>query len=117
MGVNISFVRSCNFDKWTAKELKQMEIGGNLNASKCFEINKLYTNGQHDYSMPLAAKYRQELCKLAEMQVHKKASTEIKKEVKQPEAIKLIKDNEATLNEQANKQPECQPTGKLVAVK
>ena len=28
-GVHISFVRSINMDKWKAKELKQMELGGN----------------------------------------------------------------------------------------
>jgi hypothetical protein len=72
MGVNFSFVRSCNFDKWTIKQLKQMELGGNLNAIKYFEANKLFTNGQHDFTLPLAAKYRQELSKLAESSVPSK---------------------------------------------
>ena len=114
MGVTISFVRSCNFDKWTAKELKQMELGGNSNSNKYFEANKLYTNGQHDYSMPLAAKYRHELSKLAEMHVHKKIIIEVKEEVKQPETS-ANKEIEAI---QVDDKPhEIQPSGKLVAIK
>ena len=38
-GVHISFVRSLKMDRWKAKELKSMELGGNKLASTYYEKN------------------------------------------------------------------------------
>lgn len=38
-GVHISFVRSNEMDRWKAKELKCMELGGNKLASAYYEKN------------------------------------------------------------------------------
>jgi ADP-ribosylation factor GTPase-activating protein 1 len=39
MGVHISFVRSLKMDRWKARELKQMEFGGNKLAKIYYEKN------------------------------------------------------------------------------
>ena len=39
MGVHITFVRSLKLDRWKAKELKQMELGGNKAARVFYEKN------------------------------------------------------------------------------
>lgn len=43
-----------------------MELGGNKAAKAYFEKNDLFSAGQHNYSLPQAAKYRTELVKKAE---------------------------------------------------
>ena len=62
-GVQTSFVRSCGLDKWTRKQLKQMELGGNKAAKTYFDKNDLYAAGLHNYALPLAVKYRTDLVK------------------------------------------------------
>ena len=57
----VSLIKSCSYDKWTAKELKVMEIGGNKNAAMYYESNGLCMNGIYNYADPLAARYRDEL--------------------------------------------------------
>lgn len=37
MGVHITFVRSCDLDKWTEDQLQAMKLGGNGNAKIFFE--------------------------------------------------------------------------------
>jgi len=39
MGVHISFVRSAKMDRWKAKELKTMELGGNMPAKQFYTEN------------------------------------------------------------------------------
>ncbi len=75
LGVHVSFVRSCVYDKWSRKQLKIMELGGNHNAAAYFEKNGLHTEGAYNYSAPLAAKYRIELAKRAEAAVSTEAGT------------------------------------------
>lgn len=65
-GVQTSFVRSCALDKWKAKQLEQMKLGGNKAAKAYFDRNDLVQAGQHNYTSPLAAKYRSTLAKKAE---------------------------------------------------
>lgn len=45
MGVQISFVRSLKMDRWKARELKQMEFGGNKLAKMYYEKNGMLKNG------------------------------------------------------------------------
>ena len=52
MGVHISFVRSTKMDKWKAKDLKQMEIGGNKNAMQFYEKNGMFINGKPNHQAP-----------------------------------------------------------------
>eukprot|EP00826_Nyctotherus_ovalis_P051267 TRINITY_DN6397_c0_g6_i1.p1 TRINITY_DN6397_c0_g6~~TRINITY_DN6397_c0_g6_i1.p1 ORF type:complete len:248 (+),score=71.93 TRINITY_DN6397_c0_g6_i1:182-925(+) len=64
--VQTSFTRSCTLDRWKWKDLEQMKLGGNKAAKAYFDKNDLTLNGQHDYTSPLAAKYRTVLAKKAE---------------------------------------------------
>ena len=41
MGVHITFVRSLKMDRWKAKELKSMELGGNKLALQYYERNSM----------------------------------------------------------------------------
>ena len=45
MGVHISFVRSLKMDRWKARELKQMEFGGNKLAKAFYEKNGMIKDG------------------------------------------------------------------------
>jgi len=66
LDVQISFTRSCTLDRWKWKELEQMKLGGNKAAKAYFAKNDLTQGGQHNYTSPLAAKYRTNLAKKAE---------------------------------------------------
>ncbi|SCM23174.1 GTPase-activating protein, putative [Plasmodium chabaudi adami] len=64
LGTHISFVRSAGMDKFTAKQLVRVCLGGNLKASEYLKKNK---NGQMiDYSSPNAVKYKMYLDNLLE---------------------------------------------------
>ena len=65
-----------------------MELGGNSNAHKYYDANKLVANGMHDFTAPLSAKYRQDLLKQAEQTVAKKPGVIQKVDVIQPKEMK-----------------------------
>lgn len=95
-----------------------MELGGNLNATKHYETNKLFTNGQHDFTLPLAAKYRQELNKLAENSVPAKKTivsedARIEPEIKNTDDAILSKQEKAKSSEKE----ELSDGSKMVIVK
>jgi len=56
-------------DRWKAKELKQMEFGGNKNARAFYEENGMYTDGKPDHEAPLHTRYKMELAAKAEAAV------------------------------------------------
>lgn len=64
--VQTSFTRSCTLDRWKWRELEHMKQGGNKAAKAYFDKNDLVLGGQHNYTSPLAAKYRAALAKKAE---------------------------------------------------
>jgi len=67
MGVHITFVRSLKMDRWKARELKQMEFGGNKLAKAYYEKNGMLTQGQPpDHKNPALTRYKNELKKKAE---------------------------------------------------
>ena len=62
MGVHITFVRSLKMDRWKARELKQMELGGNKNAKAYYEKNGMLPNGQPpDHKNPALTRYKNDL--------------------------------------------------------
>ncbi|SCM25218.1 GTPase-activating protein, putative [Plasmodium berghei] len=64
LGTHISFVRSAGMDKFTAKQLVRVCLGGNLKASEYLKKNK---DGQMiDYSSPNSLKYKMYLDNLLE---------------------------------------------------
>lgn len=67
MGVHITFVRSLKLDRWKAKELKQMELGGNKAARVFYEKNGMIVQGQPpDHKNPALTRYKNELKNKAE---------------------------------------------------
>ena len=62
MGVHISFVRSLKMDRWKARELKQMEFGGNKAAKAFYEKNGMLKSGQPpDHKSTALTRYKNEL--------------------------------------------------------
>jgi hypothetical protein len=62
MGVHITFVRSLKMDRWKARELKQMEFGGNKNARAFYEKNGMIKQGQPpDHKNPALTRYKNDL--------------------------------------------------------
>lgn len=49
-------------DRWKARELKQMELGGNKPAREFYESNGMLTQGQPpDHKNPALSKYKNDL--------------------------------------------------------
>ena len=65
MGTHITFVRSINMDRWKAKELKIMELGGNKKAHAFYAKNNMYHDGRPDHENPALSKYKMALSKQA----------------------------------------------------
>ena len=61
-GVHISFVRSMKMDRWRARELKQLELGGNGAAKAYYEKNGMLPDGQPpDHKNAALVSYKNEL--------------------------------------------------------
>jgi hypothetical protein len=57
-------------DRWKAKELKCMEVGGNKLAQQYFERNgMIQADGTPNHKAPQLAKYKQDLARKAEQEI------------------------------------------------
>ena len=93
MGVHISFVRSSKMDRWKARELKQMEFGGNKLAREFYEENGMMQDGKPDHMNPSLQRYKNNLRLKACQAVGEKA--EVEKPVSLPkkeEAKRVVQD-------------------------
>ncbi|XP_063538030.1 ADP-ribosylation factor GTPase-activating protein 3 [Cydia strobilella] len=68
LGVHLTFVRSTQLDtNWTWKQLRNMQLGGNANATQYFRTNGLKTeDARQKYSSRVAEMYRQKLSTMSE---------------------------------------------------
>jgi len=71
MGTHISFVRSCEMDKFVPEMLHRIEVGGNGRARAFFKLHGLLDGKHVDYHSKLALKYKSQLDK----EVSKTSST------------------------------------------
>ena len=95
-GVHISFVRSLKMDRWKAKELKCMELGGNKLAAQYYERNQMMLpDGSPNHKAPALSKYKLDLAKKAEVAIlgqpqAASAPSSQPVEVKQTEQTKIV---------------------------
>jgi len=61
-GTHISFVRSCDLDKWNRKQLKSLELTGNSYTKARFnDLGVPLIGGNYDYNNSMVLKVRQEI--------------------------------------------------------
>ncbi|XP_013197282.1 ADP-ribosylation factor GTPase-activating protein 3 isoform X2 [Amyelois transitella] len=106
LGVHLTFVRSTQLDtNWTWKQLRNMQLGGNVNATQFFRTHGLVTDdARQKYSSRVAQLYRDKLSAMSE-QAMKTYGTKLHldpmpaepKETKEPEAASAPLSSEARL--------------------
>ncbi|KAJ8721127.1 hypothetical protein PYW08_006592 [Mythimna loreyi] len=86
LGVHLTFVRSTQLDtNWTWKQLRNMQLGGNSNATQFFHTHGLSTeDARQKYSSRVAQMYRDKLSALSE-QAMKTYGTKLHLEAAAPE--------------------------------
>jgi len=96
MGVHITFVRSCDMDTWTMKQIKAMEVGGNNNGKEFFKKNgypmHAWEKLKDKYTSRQAAKYKDYIEKQVNEAMANGAATQKAKAAAGPAKTKTAED-------------------------
>ena len=102
-GTHISFVKSVDLDKWNKKQLKSLELTGNLYTKKKFEelgIPKI--DSKYDYNSNLILEVRKDIENLVKENLKPNDYSSLKKENEN----NILKDGKIIENEQINNEKE-----------
>ncbi|KAL4715341.1 hypothetical protein ACJJTC_015112 [Scirpophaga incertulas] len=119
LGVHLTFVRSTQLDtNWTWKQLRNMQLGGNVNATQFFRTHGLVTeDARQKYSSHVAQMYRDKLSAMSDQamkthgtKLHLDAVPADVKESKQEVDWFAEHEGETSATEFASKQVSAKPT-------
>ncbi|XP_061380828.1 ADP-ribosylation factor GTPase-activating protein 3 isoform X2 [Danaus plexippus] len=98
LGVHLTFVRSTQLDtNWTWKQLRNMQLGGNINATQYFRSHGLVTeDARQKYSSRVAQLYKDKLSAMSE-EAMKTYGTKL--HIEQTAEVKETKEVEPSVNE------------------
>ena len=98
-GTHISFVRSCDLDKWNRKQLKSLELTGNSYTKERFnDLGVPLIGGNYDYNNSMVLKVRQEIAEKVKEEL--KPDDYIKKDDKENKNDKIEFDNNDVINKE-----------------
>ena len=84
MGTHISFWRSISMDKWKAKEIRIMELGGNKKAHAFYTKNGMFVDGRPNHENPTLTKYKSALAKQALAEIDNQPSSKTNNTQEEP---------------------------------
>ncbi len=106
-GTHISFVRSCNLDKWNRKQLKSLELTGNSYTKERFnDLGVPLIGGNYDYNNSMVLKVRQEIAEKVKESLGPDEYRNKEEKPKKEEKIKFDNDDAKEDNKKNNKKEE-----------
>ena len=106
-GTHISFVRSCNLDKWNRKQLKSLELTGNSYTKERFnDLGVPLIGGNYDYNNSMVLKVRQEIAEKVKESLGPDEYRNKEEKPKKEEKIKFDNDDAKEDNKTNNKKEE-----------
>ena len=106
-GTHISFVRSCDLDKWNRKQLKSLELTGNSYTKERFnDLGVPLIGGNYDYNNSMVLKVRQEIAEKVKESLGPDEYRNKEEKTTKKEEIKFDNDDIKEENKKNNKKEE-----------